>query len=119
MSWKPFFWISVAGVVYPYVGYPLVLWVVAAMRSATPAVRLTRADSAAVTMIVPVHNEADRGSGASSRIRRALTIRPTGWTCCSCPTDRPTARWPRIRGALSPEHGGARAAGAAWQRQRP
>jgi cellulose synthase/poly-beta-1,6-N-acetylglucosamine synthase-like glycosyltransferase len=53
------FWIGVAGVLYPYFGYPLVLWLLGRM--------LGRRDTAVVgqdlpriSMIIPVHNEASR-----------------------------------------------------------
>lgn len=53
------FWVAVCGVVYPYVGYPLVLWLLGVV---APARRGDGAASGlpAVSMIVPVHNEAAR-----------------------------------------------------------
>jgi poly-beta-1,6-N-acetyl-D-glucosamine synthase len=54
MEWL--FWLSAAGVVYAYLGYPLLVWWLARRRPAAPAARLdeTLPD---VTVIVPVHNE--------------------------------------------------------------
>jgi cellulose synthase/poly-beta-1,6-N-acetylglucosamine synthase-like glycosyltransferase len=53
------FWVSVAGIVYPYLAYPLLLWLWGALRPrpdrAGPTVELPT-----VSMIVPVHNEAKR-----------------------------------------------------------
>lgn len=52
------FWLSAAGLVYAYVGYPLLVWLLARLRPADPAAgwpddgRLPD-----VTLIVPVHNE--------------------------------------------------------------
>lgn len=51
------FWWSVAGVLYPYFGYPLVLWLVGRLvRRPVPAA----AALPSVTMIIPVSNEAVR-----------------------------------------------------------
>jgi cellulose synthase/poly-beta-1,6-N-acetylglucosamine synthase-like glycosyltransferase len=52
------FWIAVGGVVYPYAGYPLVLWLLGKMfpdRRAPEGTELP-----AISIIVPVHNEARR-----------------------------------------------------------
>lgn len=51
------FWIGVAGVVYPYAGYPLVLAAIGRLVKRTPP---GPASPPHVTMIVPVHNEAVR-----------------------------------------------------------
>ena len=53
------FWLSVAGVVYPYLGYPLVLLLLrrVAGRPPLPAVGTALPS---ISMIVPVHNEAKR-----------------------------------------------------------
>ncbi len=56
---KLMFWLSVLGVVYPYFGYPLVLWLLG--RFSRP--RLTRVAGSAlpsITMVIPVHNEVSR-----------------------------------------------------------
>jgi len=59
MRVEAIFWLSVCGVVYPYIGYPLVLWAVAALK-------LHRRDNGdprvlpSVSLIVPVHNEEAR-----------------------------------------------------------
>jgi cellulose synthase/poly-beta-1,6-N-acetylglucosamine synthase-like glycosyltransferase len=59
------FWVSVLGVLYPYFGYPVVLYVLGSLMGEDD-----RTDTAAplptVSMIIPVHNEA-------SRIERKLT----------------------------------------------
>jgi len=56
---RAIFWLSIVGVLYPYIGYPLVLLCLRRVASRSMA-----ADPAAplpgVTMIVPVHNEAAR-----------------------------------------------------------
>jgi cellulose synthase/poly-beta-1,6-N-acetylglucosamine synthase-like glycosyltransferase len=50
------FWIGVAGVLYPYLGYPLVLMVLGKAAGApAPSASLPR-----VTLLIPVHNEASR-----------------------------------------------------------
>ena len=53
------FWISVLGVLYPYFGYPIVLYVLGSLMRESD-----RTDGAAplptVSMIIPVHNEASR-----------------------------------------------------------
>ena len=52
------FWIAVAGVFYPYAGYPLVLLLVRRLSSRPrPAVAV---ELPTVSMIIPVHNEAAR-----------------------------------------------------------
>lgn len=56
MGWA--FAVAVAGVVYPYAGYPLVLMLVRRLRSKPQRAPLT--DLPRVSMIVPVHNEASR-----------------------------------------------------------
>jgi len=53
------FWLSVAAVLYPYLGYPLVLWVVGIVaRRGEP--RAGGVVLPSVSMIVPVHNEEAR-----------------------------------------------------------
>jgi glycosyltransferase involved in cell wall biosynthesis len=53
------FWVGVAGVLYPYFGYPLVLWllgkVIGRRDTAIAGEALPR-----ISMIIPVHNEASR-----------------------------------------------------------
>jgi cellulose synthase/poly-beta-1,6-N-acetylglucosamine synthase-like glycosyltransferase len=53
------FWVSVAGVLYPYFGYPAVLWLIAAVRGRR---HLTETADAlpTVSLIIPVYNEASR-----------------------------------------------------------
>ncbi len=55
-----FFWVSVAGVVYPYFGYPLLMWI-AGMWIREPQ-RAGSTPLPSVTMIIPVHNEAVRAA---------------------------------------------------------
>lgn len=58
MTMALLFWICVAGVLYPYAGYPLALWAIGRVtRRPAPA---AAAVPPAVTMIVPVHNEESR-----------------------------------------------------------
>lgn len=52
------FWLSVLGVIYPYLGYPLLLKLIGTVRR-RPVVA-PAADVPTVTMIIPVHNEAKR-----------------------------------------------------------
>lgn len=53
------FWISVAGVAYPYFGYPLVLWALGAVAGKTIAA--TDPETwPSLSLIIPVHNEAKR-----------------------------------------------------------
>jgi cellulose synthase/poly-beta-1,6-N-acetylglucosamine synthase-like glycosyltransferase len=54
------FWLSAASVAYAYVGYPLLAWAVARRRPAAAAPHTAPTALPAVTMIVPVHNEAAR-----------------------------------------------------------
>lgn len=54
MAWV--FWLSVVGVLYPYLGYPLLLWALTASRGRRDE-RIGTADMPSVSMIVPVHNE--------------------------------------------------------------
>lgn len=56
MEWV--FWIGVIGVVYPYAGYPLVLWVLGRFAPVRPLA--AGAELPTVSMIIPVHNEAAR-----------------------------------------------------------
>lgn len=51
------FWLSACGVAYPYLGYPVVLWVIAVLRRRQVAGSGTMPT---VTLIVPVHNEESR-----------------------------------------------------------
>jgi cellulose synthase/poly-beta-1,6-N-acetylglucosamine synthase-like glycosyltransferase len=51
------FWLSAAGVVYAYAGYPLVVGLLARGRGAVTGPMLADADLPAVTLLVPVHNE--------------------------------------------------------------
>jgi len=52
------FWLSVGGVVYPYFGYPLLVWLIGVARRR--AVVGDQSHLPSVSMIVPVHNEAAR-----------------------------------------------------------
>ena len=53
------FWVSVLGVLYPYFGYPAILWLLARRRGGdVPASDVETLPS--VTLIVPVHNEQGR-----------------------------------------------------------
>jgi cellulose synthase/poly-beta-1,6-N-acetylglucosamine synthase-like glycosyltransferase len=61
MTMEVLFWLSVCGVIYPYFGYPALLWVLGSLTGA----RRADGDAAAsdlptVSMIIPVHNEASR-----------------------------------------------------------
>ena len=53
------FWVSVVGVLYPYAGYPLLLWVIARFVPSR-AVRNPGASLPGISMIVPFHNEEAR-----------------------------------------------------------
>jgi glycosyltransferase involved in cell wall biosynthesis len=53
------FWLGTAGVLYPYVGYPLLLWAWARIRPRPDGSGLG-GELPSVSMIVPVHNEASR-----------------------------------------------------------
>lgn len=53
------FWVAVCGVVYPYVGYPAVMWVLGLLVPARRA-KGEAAELPSVSMIVPVHNEESR-----------------------------------------------------------
>ncbi len=53
------FWLGAAGVLYPYAGYPLLLWLCARVRP-RPDGRGMAAELPTISMIVPVHNEASR-----------------------------------------------------------
>lgn len=57
---KLLFWLSAAGVVYPYFGYPLLLWLRRAGFARHRATPSAHADLPSVTMLIPVHNEAAR-----------------------------------------------------------
>jgi len=52
------FWVSVAGVVYPYAGYPLALMAFGRRRSSPPV--SNDEQSPAVSLLIPVHNEEPR-----------------------------------------------------------
>lgn len=52
------FWVGVAGVFYPYAGYPLLLLALRAV--AARSLEIGAADLPHVSMIIPVHNEAAR-----------------------------------------------------------
>ncbi|MCP9456395.1 MAG: glycosyltransferase family 2 protein, partial [Nitrospira sp.] len=54
------FWFSVGGVLYPYVGYPLVLWIMARFWRRTPQSSEAREECPSVTLLIPVHNEEKR-----------------------------------------------------------
>ncbi|MEP7118001.1 MAG: glycosyltransferase family 2 protein [Acidobacteriota bacterium] len=54
------FWLSLAGVFYPYFGYPLLLWVLRAVVPARTIAAAADADLPSVTLIIPVHNEQAR-----------------------------------------------------------
>jgi cellulose synthase/poly-beta-1,6-N-acetylglucosamine synthase-like glycosyltransferase len=53
------FWISVVGVLYPYIGYPLVLALVGRWME-RPEIGAAPGTLPSITMIIPVHNEAAR-----------------------------------------------------------
>jgi hypothetical protein len=54
------FWISAVGVVYPYVGYPLLLCALRAFRSRGERPDLGVDELPSITVIIPVHNEERR-----------------------------------------------------------
>lgn len=54
------FWVCVAGVLYPYVGYPAILWLAARLVSRQRRSPERAADLPGVTLIVPVCNESAR-----------------------------------------------------------
>ena len=55
------FWLSVCGVIYPYLGYPALLWLLGLVAGAPrkPDANVA-AEPPTVSMIIPVHNEAAR-----------------------------------------------------------
>ncbi len=57
---KIVFWVSLAGVFYTYCGYPLVMWVLAKLRSRTPK---AASMNPSVSVVVAVHNGIDRIEG--------------------------------------------------------
>lgn len=52
------FWVSVVGIVYPYLGYPVAMWMIGKLAARKHRRDLTQLPS--VSMIVPVHNEEAR-----------------------------------------------------------
>ncbi len=56
MTVEAIFWLSVCGVVYPYLGYPLVLWALAALKRGECECG-DPSELPTVSLIVPVHNE--------------------------------------------------------------
>lgn len=52
------FWVAVAGVLYPYVGYPAALWLLSVCRAGRSVA--AGAPAPTVSLIIPVHNEATR-----------------------------------------------------------
>jgi cellulose synthase/poly-beta-1,6-N-acetylglucosamine synthase-like glycosyltransferase len=65
------FWISVFGIVYSYIGYPLLLWVLGNLvRRPEPPIGLDLTPS--ISMIIPVHNEALR---VQRKIDNTLSLR--------------------------------------------
>ena len=54
------FWLSAAGVVYAYAGYPLVLLALQKLGIAAGRRAGGSVDAPTITMIIPVHNEVDR-----------------------------------------------------------
>src|SRR5688572_22114391 len=62
------FWIAVFGVVYPYAGYPLALYVLGRLIRTRP---VPEADLPSVSMIMPVHNEAAR---IEAKVRNTLAL---------------------------------------------
>lgn len=57
--WNAVFWLSAIGVVYPYFGYPLLLWLMRAFITRA-AIDNGATELPSVTMIIPVHNEESR-----------------------------------------------------------
>ncbi|MCP9452143.1 MAG: glycosyltransferase family 2 protein [Nitrospira sp.] len=54
------FWLSVGGVLYPYIGYPLILWIMARLWRRTDQPFEVREGCPSVTLIIAVHNEEKR-----------------------------------------------------------
>lgn len=54
------FWLSVGGVLYPYIGYPLVLWGMAKLWRRANQASGDTGECPSVTLIIPVHNEEKR-----------------------------------------------------------
>ena len=54
------FWIALLFVTYTYVGYPLVVWLLARARGPEPSPNETLTDWPAVTVVIAVHNEQAR-----------------------------------------------------------
>ena len=53
------FWISVAGVAYPYFGFPLLLWCLGKIIK-RPALTSDPGFAPSISLIIPVHNEDSR-----------------------------------------------------------
>jgi len=54
------FWISVFGVLYPYLGYPALLWLLGRVQWRSSEQRRSGPSLPSVSLIVPVHNEESR-----------------------------------------------------------
>jgi len=57
---KGIFWLSVCAVVYPYLGYPALLWLLSLLQRRPREVLPSASPLRSVSLIVPVHNEASR-----------------------------------------------------------
>jgi hypothetical protein len=72
---KLLFWLSVLGVVYPYFGYPLVLWLMGWFGRRQRR-RVSGSARPSISMIIPVHNEVAR---IGRKITNTAALRyPTG-----------------------------------------
>lgn len=54
------FWLSVVGVLYPYIGYPVVLWVLTQVHRQATQPQGTQTVCPSVSAIIPIHNEEKR-----------------------------------------------------------
>lgn len=73
------FWLSAAGVLYAYAGYPLLVWWLARRKPAAASRPWPDSELPAVTLIVPVHNERTTITQKLSNTR-GLEYRPSGLT---------------------------------------
>ena len=78
------FWLSVCGVIYPYFGYPALLWVLGTLTGARRGDGAAAADLPTVSMIIPVHNEASRLERKVANT--GLAYPPDRWKSCSSRT---------------------------------
>jgi glycosyltransferase involved in cell wall biosynthesis len=66
------FWLSVFGVLYPYLGYPLVLMVLGKLSGKAKGAAEASSGLPSISMIIPVHNEASR---IARKVRNTAALR--------------------------------------------